>query len=181
MKEAGQRESEAVTPEHLFIAILRFERCIGAAILRDLGITLVDGKPATTLRVRIDEASADSIYEQIVVQITEWIATGALHPGDRIPTVRRLADDLDIAPGTVARAYGELERQGLVVTEGTRGTRVADRVAAPDPFLDRPGMLVGLLRPAAVAAFHLGATAPELRSAMEEAMKGIFDRREKTA
>ena len=46
----------------------------------------------------------------------EWdIATGALQPGERLPTVRQLADELDIAPGTVARAYGELERQGVVV------------------------------------------------------------------
>jgi DNA-binding transcriptional regulator YhcF (GntR family) len=164
----------------MFMAILRLERGVGAHILRDLGITLDDGEPVRSFRVRIDGSSDRSIYEQIVAQITEWIATGALHPGDRIPTVRRLAEDLDVAPGTVAKAYSELERQGLVVTEGTRGTRVADRVAAPDPFLDRPGMLIGLLRPVAVAAFHLGATATEVRSAMEEAMKGIFDRRDLT-
>src|SRR5687767_2715170 len=55
----------------------------------------------------IDDASSSSIYEQIIAQVNEAVATGALPPGQRLPTVRRLADELDIAPGTVARAYGE--------------------------------------------------------------------------
>ena len=55
---------------------------------------------------------------------------------------------------TVARAYGELEREGVVVTEGARGTRVAQRLSAtPSPA--GPETLAGLLRPVAVAAFHL--------------------------
>jgi DNA-binding transcriptional regulator YhcF (GntR family) len=99
---------------------------------------------------------------------------GDLKPGDRLPTVRHLADKLDIAPGTVARAYGELERLGVVVTEGARGTRVAQRERPPMPASERPQTLVGLLRPVAVAGFHLGASAPELRAALEDAMKDIF-------
>jgi len=103
------------------------------------------------------------------------VATGQLRPGDRLPTVRQLADDLDIAPGTVARAYGELERLGILVTEGARGTRVAEQQKPLVPDAERPNTLVGLLRPVAVAAFHLGASADELRAALDEAMKGIYD------
>lgn len=124
--------------------------------------------------VRIDDVSDRSIYEQIVEQIREAVATGTLKPGDRLPSVRRLADDLDIAPGTVARAYSELEGLGVVVTEGARGTRVAETSGNGIADGERPETLSGLLRPVAVAAFHLGADAQELRDALEVAMTDIF-------
>src|SRR5690606_24953768 len=130
---------------------------------------------APRFQIRIDDSAAVSIYEQIIGQIQEAVATGQLRPGDRLPTVRRLADDLDIAPGTVAGAYGELERLGILVTEGARGTRVAEQQKPLVPDAERPDTLVGLLRPVAVAAFHLGASAAELRAALEEAMKGIYE------
>ena len=53
------------------------------------------------------------------------IVGGELSTGERLQPVRRLADVLDIGPGTVAKAYGELERLGLVVTEGPRGGYVS--------------------------------------------------------
>jgi DNA-binding transcriptional regulator YhcF (GntR family) len=135
-----------------------------------------EGAPggAAAFPVGIDDGSSLSIYEQIVAQVQEAIATGRLSAGDRLPTVRRLAEDLDIAPGTVARAYGELERLGSVVTEGARGTRVANQPNKPLAEAQRPETLEGLLRPVAVAAFHLGATDEELRRALDRAMQGIF-------
>ncbi|RBY82809.1 GntR family transcriptional regulator [Blastococcus sp. TF02A-26] len=57
-------------------------------------------------------------YEQIRSQIAELVHNGALAEGDRLPTVRALAADLGVAAGTVARAYTELETDGLV--EGRR-------------------------------------------------------------
>ncbi|HEU0014716.1 MAG TPA: GntR family transcriptional regulator [Longimicrobium sp.] len=116
-----------------------------------------------------------------MAQITEHAATGELRPGERLPTVRQLADRLDVAPGTVARAYGELERRGVVVTEGARGTRIAERAGAAAGEGERSRTLAELLRPAAVSAFHLGASADELRAALETAMLGIFDREGRAA
>ena len=55
-----------------------------------------------------------------------YIVSGRLSSGDRLPTVRQAARDLDVAPGTVAKAYKMLERDGLIVTRGAAGTRVAD-------------------------------------------------------
>jgi DNA-binding transcriptional regulator YhcF (GntR family) len=130
-------------------------------------------RPAA-FRVAIDDTSSQSIYEQIVAQVQEAIATGRLTPGDRLPTVRRLAEELDLAPGTVARAYSELERLGVVVTEGARGTRVAEQPKKPLAEAQRPETLEGLLRPVVVAAFHLGATGDEVRRALDRAMQGIF-------
>jgi DNA-binding transcriptional regulator YhcF (GntR family) len=123
--------------------------------------------------VQVDDASDRSIYEQIIAQVQEGVATGALRPGDRLPPVRHLADQLDIAPGTVARAYSELERLRVVVTEGARGTRIAER--SDKGKADRLEQLVGLLRPVAVAAFHLGGTADELKAALDRAMAGIYE------
>jgi DNA-binding transcriptional regulator YhcF (GntR family) len=135
----------------------------------------VASERATAFPIGIDDASSLSIYEQIVAQVQEAIATGRMTAGDRMPTVRRLAEELDIAPGTVARAYSELERLGLVVTEGARGTRVAEQPKKPLAEEERPETLEGLLRPVAVAAFHLGATGEELKRALDRAMQGIFD------
>jgi DNA-binding transcriptional regulator YhcF (GntR family) len=106
--------------------------------------------------------------------VQEGIATGVLKPGDRLRAVRQLADELEIAPGTVAKAYAELERLGVVVTAGARGTRIAERGDAGGPA-ENADTIVGLLRPVAVAAFHMGANAHELRAALEQAMKGIFE------
>lgn len=191
MEEARERGDSHVGTEHLLLA-LRVENGVAANVLDSLGVSLERLRAATganpggdalhesghgtstTFRVAIDDASNQSIYEQIVARIQEGIATGALRPGDRLPTVRQLADELDVAPGTVARAYAELERAGALITEGARGTRVAKRDNASATASDRHAMLVGLLRPVAVAAFHLGATADDVPAALMEAMRGIF-------
>lgn len=54
------------------------------------------------------------------------IVSGALGAGERLPTVRQVAGDLGVAPGTAAKAYKMLERDGLVVTRTAAGTRVAE-------------------------------------------------------
>jgi DNA-binding transcriptional regulator YhcF (GntR family) len=132
------------------------------------------GAQALRPLVELDDSSDLTIYEQIVAQVQEGIATGRLRPGERMPTVRELADQLGIAPGTVARAYAQLERQNIVVTQGARGTRVAEHASPSVSAGERPELLAGMLRPVTVAAFHLGATSGELRSALDEAMKDIF-------
>ena len=64
-------------------------------------------------------------FEQARAQIATRIASGELPSGTRLPTVRALADDLGVAVNTVARVYKELEADGLVVTDGRRGTHVS--------------------------------------------------------
>jgi GntR family transcriptional regulator len=130
---------------------------------------------AAAPRITIDDGSARSIYEQIITQFQEAVATGRLRTGERLPTVRRLADELDIAPGTVARAYRELERLGILVTDGARGTRVASRQGTAVSAEARPEALLELMRKVVVAGFHLGAAPAELRGALDAAMNGIFE------
>lgn len=73
----------------------------------------------------LDPGSAEPPFAQVHRQLSEQIADGRLSPGDRLPTVRRLAGDLGIAPNTVARAYRELETDGLIEGRGRAGTFVS--------------------------------------------------------
>ncbi|HEX9089429.1 MAG TPA: GntR family transcriptional regulator [Arthrobacter sp.] len=86
-----------------------------------------------TAGISVDLDSATPAYEQIRAQVAALIALGALGPGSRLPTVRRLAADLGIAAGTVARAYRELEQAGLIVTRRRNGTVVAGTPATGTP------------------------------------------------
>jgi DNA-binding transcriptional regulator YhcF (GntR family) len=73
----------------------------------------------------IDGASAVPPYEQLRVQILEGVKAGSLPPGTQLPTVRRLAEELGIAPNTVARSYRELERDEVIETRGRNGSFIA--------------------------------------------------------
>lgn len=72
--------------------------------------------------VQLDFRSSQPIYEQIVTQYKYRMLQGYLKKGDAVPSVRRLALELNITPGTVAKAYRELEQQGLIETVRGKGT-----------------------------------------------------------
>lgn len=74
----------------------------------------------------VEESSETPPYRQIVEQLASAIERGDLKPNAPLPTVRQLAGDLGIAPNTVARAYAELQESGWLVSDGRRGTHVAD-------------------------------------------------------
>lgn len=77
------------------------------------------------MQLHLDTASTTPPYEQVRVQLLERMQQGELPAGSRLPTVRQLADELGVAPGTVARAYKELEAAGAIETRGRNGTVVA--------------------------------------------------------
>ena len=83
--------------------------------------------------LRIDPAAEFPPYEQLRRQLIDQIQTGQLPGETRLPAVRRLAADLGIAPGTVARAYKELEAEGFLIARGRHGTIVAPD-AGRDPI-----------------------------------------------
>lgn len=74
--------------------------------------------------ITLDAASTVAPYEQVRSQIAGQVASGELQPGDRLPTVRRLAEDIGVAANTVARAYRELEQAGVIETRGRSGSFV---------------------------------------------------------
>lgn len=75
--------------------------------------------------IRLDLRSSQPIYEQIISQYKYMMLQGYLKKGDSIPSVRKLALTLDVTPGTVAKAYRELEQQNLIETVRGKGTFVA--------------------------------------------------------
>ncbi len=116
------------------------------------------------MRITVDPDSGTPPYEQIRQHIDDLITTGSLATGHRLPTVRQLAGDLGLAPGTVARAYRELEQGGLVQTRRGAGTRVvgSERPAA-DPLLAKARAYVASAR-------ALGCDDSQVRDALERAL-----------
>ncbi len=73
------------------------------------------------VRIAISTGSPNPIYRQIAEQVRMAIATGKLRIGDQLPSVRALAEDLVLNPNTVARAYTDLTRDGLIESRSGRG------------------------------------------------------------
>jgi GntR family transcriptional regulator len=94
--------------------------------------------------LHVHASSGVPIYQQITAQVKHAVASGALSPGDALPSVRKLAAELRINPNTIARAYQELESEGVTRSVPGGGTYVAE---------SRPGLLktekVRRLRPLA--------------------------------
>lgn len=109
----------------------------------------------------IDTASRLPIYQQLAQQIREGIARGELQSKEPLPSVRQLAGELVVNPNTVARAYTELEREGLLFSHPGRGIYVAE----PRNDLTREARerrLTELLDRWLTEAVHLGFAADEV-------------------
>ncbi|MGW1965041.1 GntR family transcriptional regulator [Streptomyces sp. NPDC001935] len=118
--------------------------------------------------VRVDTTSQVPPYAQIRAQLGALILTGRLVEGDRLPTVRQLATDLGLAPGTVARAYRELEAAELIRTRRGAGSRVA---APPYGPTGTPApQLATLARDFTSAARALGADTESILAAVRTAL-----------
>jgi len=104
--------------------------------------------------LEIDPRSPVAPYEQLRQQVTAHVLGGGLALGDRLPSIRQLANDLGIAGGTVARAYRELESDGVVTTHGRHGTVVAGLPHGPAP----PAHLIDAARSYADHAAQTGAS-----------------------
>ncbi|HJG79326.1 MAG TPA: GntR family transcriptional regulator [Brevibacterium senegalense] len=82
--------------------------------------------------IELDPADPAPPYEQVRRGIIARIAAGSLLPGDRLPAIRALAGELGLAANTVARAYKELEADGLLTTRRGAGTRIAEGIDPAD-------------------------------------------------
>ena len=121
------------------------------------------------MNLTVDLESPVPVYEQIRAQITELVELGTLRSGTPLPTVRQLAADLGIAPGTVARCYQELRLRGVVTGGRRRGTRVADVHTLPPE--DRRSRLVDAATRLVGTARLLGADDQEIRAAVSAALE----------
>jgi len=82
-------------------------------------------KRSGPIMITLEANSPVPPYEQVRVQIVEQVQDQRLPAGTKLPTIRRLAEDLGLAPNTVARAYRELEHDGVIETRGRHGTFVS--------------------------------------------------------
>jgi DNA-binding transcriptional regulator YhcF (GntR family) len=112
--------------------------------------------------LRIDPHGDVPPFEQLRAQLARQAADGTLPAGTKLPTVRGLADDLGLAPGTVARAYKELESDGVIETQGRRGTFVRSAAAGGDAVTAAVTALVASAR-------RDGLTLPETQRLVERA------------
>jgi GntR family transcriptional regulator len=78
------------------------------------------------MQIRIDNSSDRPVYQQIIDQVKRDIALGRLGKDERLPTVRQLAGQIAINPNTIAKAYQQLEREGIIMTRPGAGTFVAN-------------------------------------------------------
>lgn len=79
------------------------------------------------MEILLRNSSGQPIYEQIGAQIKNQILSGALEPGEALPSIRALAKDLRISVITTKRAYDELEAEGFLCTVAGKGTFVAEK------------------------------------------------------
>ncbi len=92
------------------------------------------------MKILVDLDSAVPVYEQVRVQLTAYIDAEILSPGDRLPSIRQLANDLGVATNTVQRTYRELEIQGVIHTRGRHGTTVMAKPASDTQDVPTPAM-----------------------------------------
>ncbi len=119
------------------------------------------------MRLRLDSESGVPLYQQVAQQVRRLIASGALAPGDRLPTVREMASDLTLNPNTVARAYQDLEREGVVETRRGQGTFAC----APSVRMsraERRQIIADLLDRALLDARHLGLSPEDVTALLQE-------------
>ena len=79
---------------------------------------------------RLDDRSGVPPYLQLVQQVRQAVLLGFLQPGDRLPLIREVVEDLAINPNTVAKAYRQLEQEDLATGRPGQGTFVNDRQSA---------------------------------------------------
>jgi GntR family transcriptional regulator len=121
--------------------------------------------------IRLETSDGVPIYLQIVDQIKRNVAVGRLKPEDPLPSVRQLALELTINPNTVARAYLELEHEGVIYKRQGQGTYVSPQ-ALDASRRERMRVVAGLFEKAIVEAVNSGMS----KSEIEEAYRSLLRR-----
>jgi GntR family transcriptional regulator len=117
-----------------------------------------------------EPGSGEPAYLQLIRQVKNALSTRALKAGDRLPTVRALAAQVNLNPNTVARAYRELEREGLLEGRPGRGTFVKSS-AAPLAVPQRRTRLYPFVQQLVSEARLLGASDTEIRRLVQSALR----------
>lgn len=123
------------------------------------------------LSLQIDFRSGLPIYTQIVTQVQAQVASGVLQPGDQLPTVRALAEELRVNFNTVARAYRILDEERIISTQQGRGTYITE---IPPPKVSeklRKESLTALTQRYISEAMRLEFSKSEIRQMVSDQLK----------
>jgi GntR family transcriptional regulator len=124
------------------------------------------------MNIIIDEELGIPIYQQIVTQVKERVASGQLQAGSQLPSIRQLASDADVNPNTVAKAFKILERDQVIVSKGFRGTFV--QATATDHLNQNMHSKVEKELQATIQKLkNVGAIDSEIRNSFNAIMKGL--------
>jgi len=122
------------------------------------------------MRIQIDTNLSTPLFNQLMDQIKKAVMDGLLKPGDPLPSIRQLANDLELNHNTVAKAYRLLERDSVIQTKGYRGTSIHgdakqnSTINMNDSITTKLGETIKSLR-------ESGATDSEIRIAFSNVMK----------
>lgn len=123
--------------------------------------------------VEIDLNKPVPLFTQIVEGVRLAAATGRISPGDRIPSIRDLAVELRVNPNTVAKAYQELERSGLVSVKRGMGYFVSESDNGQISRRERHALFNGLIDDLIASGVRLGLDTGELRKLIEKRLNRL--------
>ena len=113
---------------------------------------------------RVNHSNGIPLYLQLIEQVKHAIDLGALRPGEQLPTIRKVAEDLIMNPNTVARAYRELEQAGVIEVRHGAGAFVADKLPKPNKSFRKAQTIV---QSAVERLLALGLSEEEIRRFVE--------------
>jgi len=128
------------------------------------------------LRFQINFKSGLPVYLQLVDQVKAAAASGALRPGEALPSIRPLAEDLRLNRNTVAKAYGELESLGVIETLPGKGCFLKQNHSPLRKEIRRK-LLIEEIDEAIVMAHHLQVPGPEFLKLVQERLEMLEDKR----
>ena len=121
------------------------------------------------MQIVIDIEDPNPPFAQLIEQIKQAVSSGKLGPGDPLPSIRQLANDLELNNTTVAKAYRLLERDSVIQSRGYRGTFVHPE-GRSNSAVDLNSWVVEQLQEAIAAFRKAGVTDPEINNAFRNVM-----------
>ena len=128
------------------------------------------------MRLQLNFKSGKPVYLQIVDQVRAAVAAGSIRAGEPLPSIRPLAEELRVNRNTVAKAYTELESQGVIETAAGKGCFVRD-TGTPLKKKARMTLLAEEIDQAVVQAHHLQVTRAEFLKLVEERFDSFEEQR----
>ncbi|MBT3425147.1 MAG: GntR family transcriptional regulator [Gammaproteobacteria bacterium] len=121
------------------------------------------------MELQIDIEAPTPVFTQLIEQIKQAVMKNRIHPGDPLPSIRQLANDLALNNKTVAKAYRLLERDSVIQTKGYRGTFIHPD-AKTNCAVDLNGWVIGNLTDTIKSFRDRGVTDSEIRIAFSNVM-----------